>query len=58
MTQRDDPTELQHRILDAAERNPDAGVAELASICDCSESYVRQTLDSYGDPADRNLFGL
>lgn len=48
----DNPSELQQDILDTARRNPDAGPSEIASICDCSESYVRETLNEYGRPSD------
>lgn len=44
----DSPSDLQQRILDTARRNPDAGPEEIASMCDCSASYVRETLKQYG----------
>lgn len=53
----DEPTELQHEILDAAERNPEANAEQLAALCDCSASYVRDTIDKYGDPAEGGPFG-
>lgn len=43
----DGPTDLQQQILNAYDRNPDAGPEALASICDCSQSYVRETINEY-----------
>jgi hypothetical protein len=43
----DGPSELQEQILKTYERNPDAGPKEIASMCDCSASYVRETIDEY-----------
>jgi hypothetical protein len=43
----DEPSELQREILTVHDRNPDAGAQEIASICDCSASYVRETIDEY-----------
>jgi len=45
----DDLSELQRDIINTYDRNPDAGAAEIASMCDCSESYVRETLNEYRD---------
>lgn len=41
------PTELQDEILRIADRNPDMSISMIAEKCDCSESYVRETLDEY-----------
>lgn len=43
----DGKSELQRQILQAYDRNPDAGLKEIASICNCSASYVRETLNEY-----------
>jgi len=42
-----DMSELQQEIVQTYDRNPDAGPSEIASMCDCSESYVRETIDEY-----------
>lgn len=44
---RDSPTELQDQILRIADRNPDMTPKQIAHRCDCSASYVRETLDEY-----------
>lgn len=41
------PSDLQQRILNAYDRNPDAGAKEIASICNCSASYVRETIKEF-----------
>lgn len=43
----DNLSELQRDIVQAYDRNPDADAAAIASICDCSESYVRETVNEY-----------
>lgn len=45
----DNKSELQREILQVYDRNPDADPPQIADICDCSESYVRQTLNEYRD---------
>jgi len=58
MTDSDEPTDLQHRILDTAADRPNASAEEIAAVCDCSEQYVHETLGKYGDPGDDpNPFG-
>lgn len=42
------PSELQEKILRTSRRNPDAGANEIASMCGCSASYVRETLKEHG----------
>jgi len=42
-----DMTDLQEEIVRTYERNPDAGPKSIAQMCDCSESYVRETIDEY-----------
>lgn len=46
------PTDTQQRILDTARRNPDMSKKQIANTCDCSASYVSQTLKEFGDPGD------
>lgn len=41
------PTDLQQKILNTADRNPDMSAGQIASTCDCSASYVRETLDEF-----------
>jgi len=43
----DDMSELQREIVQTYDRNPDAGPKSLANMCDCSESYVRETINEY-----------
>lgn len=43
----DDKSNLQQEILNVYDRNPDAGPTEIASMCDCSASYVRETINEY-----------
>ena len=45
----DDMTELQREIVQAYDRNPDADAKAVASMCDCSESYARETINEYRD---------
>lgn len=42
-----DLTELEQCIIDTHERNPDITPKGIADSCDCSESYVRQTLNEH-----------
>lgn len=41
------PTDLQQEILQVADRNPDMTADQIATKCDCSESYVRETLNEF-----------
>jgi redox-regulated HSP33 family molecular chaperone len=52
-----DTTELQEQIL----QEYDMGIRDenqIASNCDCSASYVRQTLNEYRDGGDGGGGGL
>lgn len=40
-------SDLQKEILRAADRNPDMTPKQIADTCDCSASYVRETLNEY-----------
>lgn len=53
----DDKTDLQRDILRVHDQNPDAGPKEIASICDCSESYARETINEYRG-GNNDPFGL
>lgn len=55
----EDMTELQRDIVNAYDRNPDAGPSEIAEICDCSDSYARETLNEYrsGFGSTEGVFG-
>lgn len=39
-----DLSETQRCIVQTYDRNPDMSPKQIASSCDCSASYVRQTL--------------
>lgn len=41
------PSDLQQKILNTADRNPDMSDSQIANACDCSTSYVRETLSEY-----------
>lgn len=50
------PSDLQQRIIGMADRNPDMSPSQIADVCDCSTSYVRETLNEYrGNPLDDML---
>jgi hypothetical protein len=49
-----DMTELQRRIVRTARNNPDASQVEIAEMCDCSDSYVSEVLNSYDSVSDFN----
>lgn len=40
-------SDLQREILRVYDQNPDAGANEIASICNCSASYVRETIKDH-----------
>lgn len=42
-----DATQLQKDILRTFDRNPDMDAKAIARACDCSPSYVRETLKEY-----------
>ena len=42
-----DLTKKQECIVNTFDRNPDITVTGIADACDCSESYVRQTLNEH-----------
>lgn len=42
-----DLSEMQERIVSTYDRNPDMTPKQIASTCDCSASYVRETLGEY-----------
>jgi hypothetical protein len=42
-----DMSDLQEEIVQTYDRNPDAGPKSIAQMCDCSESYVRETVNEY-----------
>jgi predicted HTH transcriptional regulator len=47
----DQPSQLQEQILALYDRNPDMSVAQIANRADCSQSYVRETINDYrGNP--------
>lgn len=49
-------SDLQQDILQLYDRNPDMSPEQIANRCDCSTSYVRQTLNEYrGGPFDDML---
>lgn len=48
-----DLTDTQECIVRTADRNPDMTPKQIASQCDCSTSYVRETLNEH-----RGGFGL
>lgn len=48
----DGKSELQTRILQVYDQNPDMAPKHIADRLDCSESYVRKTINDY-----RNLGG-
>lgn len=53
----DDTTKLQDAIL----QEYDIGVSnpkQIAANCDCSESYVKQTLNEYRENWDKDGFSL
>jgi len=54
----DSPSELQEDILAVARRNPDMSTKHIADRCDCSTSYVRETLNKYGGPGVGSGGGL
>lgn len=59
MFNQNDLTDLEQCIMETARRNPNMSKEQIADHCDCSNSYVRQTLEKYGDPKDgSNMFGL
>lgn len=41
------PSDLQQEIIRTADRNPDMSPSQIANVCDCSTSYVRDTLNEY-----------
>lgn len=41
------PSDLQKEILRTADRNPDMSAEQIADACDCSTSYVRETLNEH-----------
>jgi len=43
----DQPSQLQDQILAVYDRNPDMTPKQIAERCDCSESYVRETINDY-----------
>lgn len=51
----DDLTDTQECIVQTARRNPDMTPKQIATNCDCSESYVRSTLKDHGGPFDIDL---
>ena len=42
-----DASDLQRQILRVYDQNPDMEPKHIADRCDCSTSYVRQTLKEY-----------
>lgn len=42
-----DLTDTQRCSVQAYDRNPDMTPKQIANHCDCSASYVRQTLDEH-----------
>ncbi|WP_248896222.1 hypothetical protein [Haloplanus halobius] len=42
-----DVSDLQQEIVQTYDRNPDADAKAIAQMCDCSASYVRETIDEY-----------
>jgi hypothetical protein len=40
-------SDLQQEIVQTYDRNPDAGPKAIAQMCDCSTSYVRDTIKEY-----------
>lgn len=42
-----DKSDLQQEIQNVYDRNPDAGPTEIASMSDCSASYVRGAINEY-----------
>jgi hypothetical protein len=47
-------SDLQEDIVAKFDRNPDADISALASMYDCSESYVRETLNEYRPQWDQD----
>lgn len=43
----DQPSDLQQQILRVYDRNPDMSISQIASRCNCSASYVRETINDY-----------
>lgn len=41
------PTDLQQRILTVYDRNPDMTASQIASRCNCSTSYVNETINEF-----------
>lgn len=51
-----DASNLQQEIIQTYDRNPDMSPAQIANTCDCSTSYVRETLKEFrGGPFDDML---
>lgn len=43
----DDESQLQKNILQSYDQNPDMAPKHIADRLDCSESYVRETINEY-----------
>lgn len=41
------PSRLQEQILTVYDRNPDMTASQIAQRCDCSTSYVNETLREF-----------
>jgi hypothetical protein len=48
----DSPSQLQEQILLAFEQTPNPTAEDIAEQCDCSASYVRETVNEYKDGMD------
>jgi hypothetical protein len=53
-----DKSDLQQKILRVWDRNPDIDAQGVARKCDCSASYVRETLKEYRPNEYGNSGGL